>query len=203
MFLYPCIIKCWRMNEASLRRVLVEIFRLAYVRRLVDLFGGNASARLSDDEVLITPTSMPKILIKPQSIVKMRLDGTVVSGGKPSSEWRMHVSIYRVRDDVKFILHTHPPNILALTQAGYRIDLSLSEATSYIGEVAEVPYLKPGSAELADAVGRALSRGNVTAVILRNHGLVTVGSTPYEALNRAEVLEDLAYITLMTKLLGR
>jgi L-fuculose-phosphate aldolase len=128
----------------------------------------------------------------------MRLDGTVVSGGKPSSEWRMHVSIYRVRDDVKFILHTHPPNILALTQAGYKIDLSLSEATSYIGEVAEVPYLK-----LADAVSRALSRGNVTAVILRNHGLVTVGSTPYEALNRAEVLEDLAYITLMTKLLGR
>ncbi|WP_054842040.1 class II aldolase/adducin family protein [Vulcanisaeta distributa] len=187
------------MNEASLRRVIVEIFRLAYARKLVDLLGGNASARLGSDEVLITPTSMPKILIKPQSIVKIRLDGTVVSGGNPSSEWRMHVGIYRVRDDVKFVLHTHPPNILALTKAGLKIDLSLSEAISYVGEIAEVPYLKPGSAELADAVSRAISRrGGVTAVILRNHGLVTVGSTPYEALNRAEVLENLAYITLLS-----
>jgi Ribulose-5-phosphate 4-epimerase and related epimerases and aldolases len=186
------------MNEASLRRSLVEIFRLAYMRRLVDLLGGNVSARLGGDEILITPTSTPKVLIKPQSIVKIRLDGTVISGGKPSSEWRMHVGIYRVRGDVKFVLHTHPPNILALTQAGLKVDLSLSEAISYIGEVAEVPYLKPGSAELAEAVSRAMSKDDVTAVILKNHGLVTIGSTPYEALNRAEVLDDLAYITLMT-----
>ncbi len=191
------------MNEASLRRLIVEVFRLAYARRLTDLLGGNASARLGNDEVLITPTSMPKVLIRPQSIVKIRLDGTVVSGGSPSSEWRMHVGIYRARDDIKFVLHTHPPNILALTKAGLRIDLSLSEAISYIGEVAEVPYLKPGSVELADAVARAISRRDVTAVILRNHGLVTVGSTPYEALNRAEVLEDLAYITLLSSCLGK
>jgi len=191
------------MNEASLRRTLVEIFKLAYVRKLVDLLGGNVSARLGDDEILITPTSTPKVLIKPQSIVKIRLDGTVISGGKPSSEWRMHVGIYRVRSDVKFVLHTHPPNILALTQAGLKVDLSLSEAISYIGEVAEVPYLKPGSAELAEAVSRAMSKEGVTAVILKNHGLVTIGSTPYEALNRAEVLDDLAYITLMTRLLNR
>ncbi|GAB6944674.1 class II aldolase/adducin family protein [Vulcanisaeta sp. JCM 14467] len=186
------------MNETTLRRMIVEVFRLAYARRLVDLLGGNASARLSSDEILITPTSMPKVLVKPQSIVKIRLDGTVVSGGNPSSEWRMHVGIYRVRDDVKFVLHTHPPNILALTKADLKIDLSLSEAVSYVGEIAEVPYLRPGSSELADAVSRAISRRNVTAVILRNHGLVTVGSTPYEALNRAEVLENLAYITLLS-----
>jgi L-fuculose-phosphate aldolase len=43
-----------------------------------------------------------------------------------------------------------------------------------------------------------MSKDDVTAVILKNHGLVTIGSTPYEALNRAEVLDDLAYITLMT-----
>ena len=186
------------MNEATLRRMIVEVFRLAYARRLVDLLGGNASARLSSDEILITPTSMPKVLIKPQSIVKIKLDGSVVSGGNPSSEWRMHVGIYRVRDDVKFVLHTHPPNILALTKAGLKIDLSLSEAISYVGEITEVPYLRPGSSELADAVSKAISRRNVTAVILRNHGLVTVGSTPYEALNRAEVLENLAYITLLS-----
>ncbi|WP_367834524.1 class II aldolase/adducin family protein [Vulcanisaeta sp. JCM 16159] len=110
------------MNEQSLRELIVEVFRLAYTRRLVDLLGGNVSARLNGNEVLITPTSMPKVLIKPQSIVKIRLDGTVVSGGNPSSEWRMHVGIYRVRDDVKFVLHTHPPNILALTKAGLKID---------------------------------------------------------------------------------
>lgn len=56
---------------------------------------------------------------------------------------------------------------------------------------------------MAEAVSRALSRKNVTAVILRNHGLVTVGVTPYEAFNRAEVLEDLAYITLMSSCHGK
>ncbi len=186
-----------------MRELIAEIFRLAYTRRLVDLLGGNASARLSGDEVLITPTSTPKVIIKPQNIVKIRLDGTVVSGGKPSSEWRMHVAIYRVRDDVRFVLHTHPPNILALTRAGLKIDMSLSEAISYVGEVIDVPFLRPGSNELAEAVSRALSRKNVTAVILRNHGLVTVGVTPYEAFNRAEVLEDLAYITLMSSCHGK
>ncbi len=186
-----------------MRELIVEIFRLAYTRRLVDLLGGNVSARLSDDEVLITPTSTPKVIIKPQNIVKIRLNGTVVSGGKPSSEWRMHVGIYRVRDDVRFVLHTHPPNILALTRAGLKIDMSLSEAVSYVGEVVDVPFLRPGSNELAEAVSRALSRKNVTAVILRSHGLVTVGATPYETFNRAEVLEDLAYITLMSSCRGK
>nr|KJR71420.1 MAG: fuculose phosphate aldolase [Vulcanisaeta sp. AZ3] len=187
------------MNEQTVRRLLVEITRLAYTKRLVDLLGGNASARLGG-EILITPTSTPKVLIKPQNIVKMRLDGTVVSGGKPSSEWRMHVGIYKVRDDVKFILHTHPPNILALTQAGLNIDASLSEATSYVGEIAEVPYIRPGTQELADAVSKAVLRRDITAVILRRHGLVTMGSSPYEVLNRTEVLENLAYITLMSRI---
>lgn len=190
------------MNEASLRRYLVEVFRLAYVRRLTDIMGGNVSARLSADEVLITPTSTPKPLVKPNALVKMRLDGTVLGGGRPSSEWRMHLGIYRVRDDVKVVLHTHPPNVIALSQAGLRPDFSLTEAVSYVGEVGEVPLLKPGSEELAEAVARAFRHRNVTAVILKGHGLVTVGSTPYEALNKAEVLEDVAYITLLTKILS-
>lgn len=190
------------MNEATLRRHLVEIFRLAYLRKLTDLMGGNVSARLSLDEVLITPTSTPKTLIKPNTLVKMRIDGTVLSGGRPSSEWRMHLGIYRVRDDVKVVLHTHPPNIIALSQAGLKPDFSLTEAVSYVGEIAEVPLLKPGSEELAEAVAKALKPRNITAVILKGHGLVTIGSTPYEALNRAEVLEDVAYITLITKILS-
>ncbi len=181
---------------------MVEVFRLAYLRGLTDLMGGNVSARLGGDEILITPTSTPKTLIKPNSLVKMRLDGTVLSGGRPSSEWRMHLGIYRVRDDVRVVLHTHPPNVIALSQLGLKPDFSLTEAASYLGEVAEVPLLKPGSEELAEAVARAIRPRGVTAVILKGHGLVTVGSTPHEALNRAEVLEDLAYITLMVRVLS-
>ncbi len=189
-------------REAELRRMLAEVFRWTYLKNLTTTLGGNASARLNEDTILITPSGMPKHMIRPANIVKMKLDGTVQGPGKPSSEWRMHVEIYKTRDDVKAVLHVHAPHILALYEAGYRIDVDMVELKVYVGPtIPEVGYLAPGSQELAEAVARALRPRNVYAVILRKHGIVTVGSNILEALNRAEILDQAAYITILRNIL--
>ncbi len=189
-------------REAELRRLLAEVFRWTYVKGLNTTIGGNASVRLDDETILITPSGVPKHLIRPSNIVKMKLDGTVQGPGRPSSEWRLHVEIYKVRDDVKAVIHAHSPRVIALYDAGYKIDQSLVEVQTYIGStVAEVGHLAPGSQELAEAVARSLRPRNVHVVVLHKHGVVAVGSNLFEALNRIEVLEHAAYITILEALL--
>ncbi|NPA70923.1 MAG: class II aldolase/adducin family protein [Crenarchaeota archaeon] len=189
-------------REAELRRLLAEVFRWTYLKNLTTTMGGNASVRLDEETILITPSGMPKHMIKPANIVKMKLDGTVQGPGKPSSEWRMHVEIYKTRDDVRAVLHVHSPHVIALYEAGYKLDIDIVELKAYVGPtIPEVGYLTPGSQELAEAVARALRPRNVNAVILRGHGIVTVGSNIFEALNRAEVIDQAAYITILRNML--
>ncbi len=189
-------------REAELRRLLAEVFRWTYLKGLSTTIGGNASVRLDEETILITPSGMPKHMIRPVHIVKMKLDGTVQGSGKPSSEWRMHVEIYKTRDDVRAVLHVHAPHVLALYESGYKLDIDVVEVKAYLGPtIPEVGYLKPGSQELAEAVARALRPRNVYAVVLRKHGIVTVGANILEALNRAEILDQAAYITILKNIL--
>ncbi len=178
---------------------IVEYYRLLYLRGQTTLLSGNISARLGD-LVVITPTSTPKPLLRPSDLVYIDLDGRVVKGERaPSSEWRMHVAIYRRRPDVAAVVHTHAvlPTVLA-----ERIEAELLlESESYLGGgIAVVPPIKPGTWELAEAVAEALAKSNVA--IMKRHGVVAVGPSLAEAVNRAEVVNDLALATLARIWLG-
>jgi len=111
----------------------------------------------------------------------------------------MHVAIYKRRPDVGAVVHTHDvlPTVLA-----DGIDPSvLSEAEAYLGSgIAVVPYIQPGTAELAEAVASALERSNVA--VLKRHGLVAVGRDLAEAVNRIEVAADLANATFYAAVLS-
>jgi L-fuculose-phosphate aldolase len=183
----------------SIEAEFLKYVHLLYYRGHLTLLSGNVSMRVGD-EVLITPTSRPKPFLTPEELVWIDLDGRVLRGSlKPTSEWRMHVAIYRKRPDVGAVVHTHDvlPTVMA-----ERIDTSLlSEAEAYLGsEIAVVPYIKPGTAELAEAVAKALERSNVA--ILKRHGLVAVGRDLAEAVNRIEVVQDLAMATLYVAVLS-
>jgi len=188
-----------RRGAADAAEEVVEYYRLLYLRGQTTLLSGNISVRVGD-LVAITPTSAPKPLLRPSDLVYIDLEGRVVGGsGAPSSEWRMHVAIYRRRPDVGAVVHTHAvlPTVLA-----ERIDAGLLlESESYLGGgIAVVPPLKPGTWELAEAVAEALSRANVA--VMKKHGVVAVGPTLAEAVNRAEVVNDLAWATLARLWLG-
>jgi len=183
----------------SIEAEFLKYVYLLYHRGHLTLLSGNVSMRVGD-EVLVTPTSRPKPFLTPAELVWIDLEGRVLRGFlKPTSEWRMHVAIYKRRPDVGAVVHTHDvlPTVLA-----EGIDSStLSEAEAYLGSgIVIVPYIQPGTIELAEAVASALERSDVA--VLKRHGLVAVGRDLAEAVNRVEVVEDLAKASLYVSILS-
>lgn len=177
----------------------LQYVKLLYQRGHLTLFSGNVSAR-DGKRIVVTPTTWPKPFLTAEDLVWIDLEGRVLRGRlRPTSEWRLHVEVYKKRPDVNAVVHTHDvlPTVLA-----EGIDASLlSEAEAYLGsEIAVVPYIKPGTAELAEATASALARSNVA--VLKQHGVVAVGRSLAEAVNRVEVVADLAKATLYKRLIN-
>ncbi|ABW02520.1 class II aldolase/adducin family protein [Caldivirga maquilingensis] len=184
------------------RDQLIRYFIETYNKGLNTLMGGNASIRIGDS-VLITPSGVPKSELTINDIVELSINGNVIEGNrKPSSEWRMHLSIYRV-SDYKAVIHAHAPSIITLYLAGLSLDLSVvSEAKSYIRKISDVEFIKPGTQELADEVSMRIKDG-ADLIVLKNHGVVAVGYSLPEALNKIEVAEDTAKMLLTLRLINK
>lgn len=162
---------------------------------------GNLSARLPANEgFLATPTGVPKGELTPESLSRLAQDGSIVSGS-PSSEWPMHMAIYRGSPDVGAVVHAHPPFATALACANVAMDQPfLSEVVMSLGPVPLVPFELPSTENLAREVAVAISGRN--GALLANHGAVTVGRDVRTAYYRMETLEQAARIFLYAKLLG-
>lgn len=149
------------------------------------------------ERVVITPSALPKPFLNKDDLVEIDLEGNILRGSRrPSSEWKLHVEIYRRRPDAKAVVHTHDvlPAILA---EEIELDL-LSESEAYLGGgIAIVPYVEPGTRELAIKTAEALRNKN--AAILKRHGVVTIGESLAIAINRIEVIDDLAKATYIKK----
>ncbi len=173
-----------------------------HARGLITGSGGNASIRLDGrDEILITPSGVYKAELEHADLVRMRLDGKVLDGRwKPSSEWRMHTEIYKKRGDVKAVVHTHSPYTTGLSIAGRQIGPITPEVALMLPEIGVVEYACPGTEELGKLVS-----GRITgkrALILQNHGVVSVGRDLLEAMTAIEVLEEGAITTFIANLMG-
>jgi L-fuculose-phosphate aldolase len=141
--------------EAEVRDKIVEVSKRLYLRGLVAGAGGNVSAYIRDEDViLITPSGLCKGYLKPEDIVKVDPSGKVLEGAlKPTSELSCHLSIYKVREDVNAVVHAHPPVSTGFACAGTPIDYAvLPEVIAMIGEVRFVGYETPTTRELADKV---------------------------------------------------
>ena len=186
---------------------------MLHSRGLINLRGGNASARLAlpngVEYIYITPSGAAKHALSERDIAVMTPDGLVVEG-RPSSEYRLHLSVYRARSDVSAVVHAHNPLTVAVAAAGLEAELleASVEARYYVGGcVAHVPYHEPGSEELARAAADALRRCDVA--VLAGHGAVAVGTSRdpveavYEAVDKLEALEDAALSLVARALLSR
>ncbi len=159
---------------------------------LVHASSGNVSVRIHD-LLLITPSGVPYRWLRPEQVMAMDVErGDVLNGsGVPSSEWRMHAAIYRARQEVKAIVHTHSPWATRCAISGVLRSTS-DEARVLLGETVPVStHAPPGSWELAEAVAAALGVMGKVALVAR-HGAVSVGRTLNEALLLAEALEQAA-----------
>lgn len=175
---------------------LANVMRLMYHRGLVQVRGGNASVvDRARGLVYITPTGKPRSLIEEGDIAIITLDGNIIKG-EPSSEWRMHIAIYREIGEAKAIVHGHPRNAVLIGEVGLKPDPTILGEAAYTSKcIALVPYRRPGTWELAHAVALALRESGCRAAIMRRHGAVAYSEeTIYHALDTLEALEDLSYI---------
>lgn len=179
---------------------IVEIGRRMFERGYVAANDGNISCRIANDEILTTPTGVSKGYMRPEMIVRVKLDGSVVGDGKwkPSSEVKMHLRVYAENPETMAVTHAHPPISTAFSVAGICLDLPiLTETVMSLGNVPVAKYATPGTEEVPDSVAPFCKDYN--AVLLANHGALTWGDTLMQAYYRLESLEHYATILMVTQ----
>lgn len=160
---------------------------------------GNISARLGDDFIVITPSGVCKGEMRTDSLCVLRLsDRSVVHGHNPSSERAVHLAIYDARGDLEAVIHSHAPRSTAWACCGQDVPEAIHpEVELFLGRIPVVPYATPGTGALAKAAAQAMEN-DIVALLLGNHGTITVGTGLEQALQRLEMLE--AYCRLLVDL---
>ena len=162
---------------------------------------GNVSARDPErlNVIYITPAGLPYERMTPSDVVTIDLEGQVLAGSKPSSEWRLHTAIYRRRPDVRAVVHAHGTYAQAWSFLGKPLPARTEELKAFAGgDVPVAPYAPSGTQELASNAAKALQDRN--AVLLARHGIVAVGQTLEEALIIAQIVERQAQIAWLLRL---
>lgn len=187
---------------SALKEEILEVGRRVYSKGFVASNDGNISARIDDKMILITPTGVSKGFMKPKDLIVVDLDGKLIEGtGRPSSETGMHVGIYKARSDVNSVCHTHPPYATAFAVAGIPLDkMVLQEVIIVLGKIPIVEYATTGTEELYKSMSGYITKYD--ALLLANHGAVTMGSDVFNAYNKMETLEHSAKIQFIAHQLG-
>jgi L-fuculose-phosphate aldolase len=190
------------VSEAAVRAEIVEVGRRLYAKALIAGNEGNISVR-TGDTLLMTPAGVCKGFLAPEAIVRTDLQGRALEPGKRvSSEALMHAAVYARRPDARAVVHAHPPTATAFAVAGIPLDRPLTaEAVLTLGPVPVVPYGTPSTADLSSRVAEAICDAH--ALLLANHGALTVGDSLLRAWERMETLEQLARVTLASRQLGQ
>lgn len=162
---------------------------------------GNVSVRVDDNRVAISPSSIPYHDIRPEDVPIVDLNGEQIDNGKsPSSETPMHTAVYRQRNDVDGIVHTHSPFATTFAALGRSIEPS-HYLIAFAGKRVEAAeYGRNGTEELAERAMESMNDRN--AVLLRNHGVLAVGPSLEDAHNVASRVEYCARIDYQASLLG-
>lgn len=182
------------MTEENLEKDLARAIRRLYERGLVSGVGGNASVLLQPKkEILITPAGYFKGGVAEGDLVRVSLRGGVIGRGRPSSELATHLEAYRLRDDVKAVVHGHPPAAVALVTAGVKIPVMTPEHAALVENLEVVGFALPGEPG-ARAVRGSLKTCDVVGI--KNHGFFSLGGDLHEAASRLEVIEESAKIYL-------
>ena len=191
------------LSAQRIKKQIVEICERLHARNMLAGADGNISFRISDDEILITPSGIAKAFMDPDQMAVINIKGETIDG-KPSSEKLMHLEIFKNCPQAKAIVHAHPPTAIAWTVA--RPDLQklpsdcLSEVILATGDIPFVPYARPGSENMGKVLVPFLPRHQ--AMILRNHGALCWGLDLEEAYRGMERIEHSAQILATAERLG-
>ncbi|RPI87609.1 MAG: hypothetical protein EHM41_04365 [Chloroflexi bacterium] len=162
---------------------------------LVKMTSGNVSGR--DPEtgyVVIKPSGFSFEEMTPRHMVVVDMDCRVVEGNlKPSTDTDTHLYVYQHRPDVFGMVHTHSPYASSFAVLGQPIPACLTSSAMLGGEVPLGGYAPIGGAEIGQEIISKI--GRAYAIVMQNHGVFTIGSSPQEATKMAVEVEEIAKIT--------
>jgi L-fuculose-phosphate aldolase len=189
-------------TEKELRRDLTRFSKWLSRLGFTPGTSGNLSVRLDEHRLLVTPTGMSKYLLKASDMVIVDLQGQLLAGSrKVTSEISMHLAVYHLRQDVKAVIHSHPPIATAFACAGRALDVMLcQEAVMTLGVVPLAKYATTGTEEVAASLTPFIQEHE--AILMANHGAVSYGKTLLEAFLKMETVEHLAHVGLVAHQIG-
>jgi L-fuculose-phosphate aldolase len=189
-------------SDPDLIDELLEVCHRLYRTGMVASNDGNVSAVTEDGNLITSVTNVSKGAMTARQVVKVSREGIPLEDGKkPSSELLMHLAIYRDRPDVLAVVHAHPPYATGFAAAGLALDRCvLPEIVMTLGSIPLAEYGTPSTEEVPEAVSKWI--GQSDAVLLSNHGAVTVGSSLMDAYYKMERIEHYARICYIARQLG-
>jgi L-fuculose-phosphate aldolase len=189
-------------TEREFAADIVQVGKLVYGKGWVAANDGNISIRLDDERIMCTPTGVSKGMMHVDDIIIVDYDGNKISGRlERTSEIKMHLKIYELRDDIDSVVHAHPPTATGFAAAGRALNTALlPEVVIGLGCVPLADYGLPGTDALTEPMLPLIPQYD--ALLLGNHGAVTYGKDVMQAFFRMETVELFARINFVAEMLG-
>ena len=191
------------MDKQGYKKLLLDYTKKAYSEKLFTGTSGNLSIYdRKENCIYITPSSTSYETMTVDDIVIINPDGDILEGDRaPSSEWRLHVAIYKQRKEVTSVVHTHSPYATAFAVADMQIPIILIEMVPFIGDSIQVAkFAIPGDEEVGQEAVKAMKGRK--GCLLQNHGAVAAGENIESAYNTAVYIEDSAKIYYLSSTVG-
>jgi len=173
------------------KKLFIKICKMLYDRKYVVGSGGNVSVR-EDEKVYLTPTGSILGFLREEDIAEIDLRGNIIKGN-PTSEKNLHLALYKKREDINAIIHTHSIISTFLSTIDREIELLTPEGKIFLRKIGYVDYFEAGSLKLAEET----EKRDEDVIVLKNHGVVCLGKDLLDAYVKVEVLEEQAKLTLL------
>ena len=181
---------------------LVMFMQRIYDKGLTTTSGGNLSIMDDDGNMWITPAGVDKGTLNRNDIVCVKADGTIVGTHRPSSEFPFHKAVYKMRPDLKAVLHAHPPALVSFSIVRKCPNLDLLPSVRKICKEMQIAvYAVPGSDELGANIGNCFADG-CDIVLLENHGVCIGACDIFTAFKKFETLDYIANLEILAKRIG-
>lgn len=181
---------------------LVMFMQRIYDKGMTTTSGGNLSILDEEGNIWITPAGIDKGTLNRNDIVCVRADGTIVGMHRPSSELPFHAAVYKMRPDLKAVLHAHPPALVSFSIVRKCPNLNLlTSVQKMCPDVKIATYAVPGSQQLGENIGKCFA-DNCDIVLLENHGVCIGAPDMFTAFQRFETLDYSANLEILANRIG-